>query len=205
MTRHSAQRQQQDNQVSTDSPAPSADCAGRPTASIRRPGPSRCIAGRASRRVRSSSRCAHIIGVVVSETTIETRMAVESVIANSRKSRPTMPPISRIGMKTAISEMLIEKTVKPISLRAFQRRCKRLHAVFNVPRDVLHHHDGVVHHETARDGQRHQREVVEAVAAQVHHRERADQRNRNRDRRDKRGPRRCAERETPRRSPGRSR
>ena len=27
-----------------------------------------------------------------------------------------MPPISRIGMKTAISEMLIDSTVKPTSL-----------------------------------------------------------------------------------------
>ena len=39
----------------------------------------------------------------------------ESVTANSRKSRPTMPPISRMGMKTAISEMHMERTVKPIS------------------------------------------------------------------------------------------
>jgi len=42
-------------------------------------------------------------------------MATESVTANSRKRRPTIPPISRMGMKTAISEMLIESTVKPIS------------------------------------------------------------------------------------------
>ena len=34
------------------------------------------------------SKCAHIIGVVVSETTIETTMAVESVTANSRNRRP---------------------------------------------------------------------------------------------------------------------
>ena len=55
-------------------------------------------------------------GVVVSETTIETRIAAESVIANSRNRRPTMPGIRRIGIKTATREMLIEKTVKPISL-----------------------------------------------------------------------------------------
>jgi len=36
------------------------------------------------------------------------------VIANSRNNRPTIPPISRIGMNTAISEMLIDITVKPI-------------------------------------------------------------------------------------------
>ena len=59
---------------------------------------------------------AHIIGVVVSETIIETAMATERVTANSRNRRPTMPPISRMGMKTATSDKLIEKTVKPISL-----------------------------------------------------------------------------------------
>ncbi len=55
------------------------------------------------------------MGVVTSDTTSEMRIAAERVIANSRKSRPTMPPIKRIGMNTAISEMLIENTVKPIS------------------------------------------------------------------------------------------
>ena len=36
-------------------------------------------------------------------------------MANSRNSRPTMPPISSSGMNTAISETLIETMVKPIS------------------------------------------------------------------------------------------
>ena len=58
-------------------------------------------------RWRPTSR-AHIIGVVVSETTSDTRMATESVTANSRNSRPTMPPMSRIGMKTATSDRLME-------------------------------------------------------------------------------------------------
>jgi hypothetical protein len=56
-----------------------------------------------------------MVGVVVSETTIETMIATDSVTANSRKSRPTMPPIIRMGMKTAIRDMLMLKTVKPIS------------------------------------------------------------------------------------------
>ena len=58
---------------------------------------------------------AHIIGVVVSEMTIETRIASDNVIANSRNSRPTMPPINRIGMNAAISDSVIETTVKPTS------------------------------------------------------------------------------------------
>src|SRR6266568_1513570 len=55
---------------------------------------------------------AHIIGVALSETSKDTRIATESVTANSRKSRPTIPPMKRIGMNTAIREMLIESTVK---------------------------------------------------------------------------------------------
>jgi len=47
-------------------------------------------------------------------------MEIEITIANSRNSRPTMPPIRRIGMNTAISEMLIESTVKPTSLAPFK-------------------------------------------------------------------------------------
>ena len=59
---------------------------------------------------------AHIIGVAVSETSSETPMAIESVTANSRNRRPTMPLIRRMGMNTATSEVLIDRTVKPISL-----------------------------------------------------------------------------------------
>ena len=58
---------------------------------------------------------AHIMGVVVSETTSETRIATERVTANSRNSRPTMPPMKRIGRKTATSDSVIDKTVKVIS------------------------------------------------------------------------------------------
>ncbi len=42
-------------------------------------------------------------------------MAIESVMANSRNSRPTIPPMSRIGMNTATSDKLIDSTVKPTS------------------------------------------------------------------------------------------
>ena len=55
------------------------------------------------------------MGIEVSETTMEMPMAQARITANSRNSRPTMPLIIRIGMKTAISEMLMESTVKPIS------------------------------------------------------------------------------------------
>ena len=47
---------------------------------------------------------------------IETTMAVERVIANSRNKRPTIPAMRRMGIKTAISDRLIERMVNPISL-----------------------------------------------------------------------------------------
>ncbi len=56
------------------------------------------------------------IGVSVSEMKPDSRMAIEIVMANSKKKRPTMPPMNRMGMNTATSETVIEITVKPISL-----------------------------------------------------------------------------------------
>src|ERR1035438_2503910 len=55
---------------------------------------------------------------------MDTRMDAERVTANSRKRRPTIPPINRRGMKTAISEMLMVKTVKPISAAPFNAAAK---------------------------------------------------------------------------------
>ncbi len=72
--------------------------------------------------------------------------------------------------------------VKPIWLAPGQRGLERLHAFFEIAADVLDHHNGVVHHESGGDGERHQRQVVERVAEQVHHRERAHQRQRHGDR-----------------------
>jgi len=61
----------------------------------------------------------HIIGVRVSETSIETRIVTDTVIPNSRNRRPTIPPIKNNGMNTAMSDRLIDKIVKPISPAPF--------------------------------------------------------------------------------------
>ena len=58
---------------------------------------------------------AEIIGVSVSDATVEIRMAKASVTENSRNSRPAAPPSSSSGRKAAISDTEIEITVKPIS------------------------------------------------------------------------------------------
>src|SRR3989442_6536225 len=55
------------------------------------------------------------MGVVVRETARETPMATLRVAENSGKSRPTIPPMRRIGRKTATSDTDIERTVKPTS------------------------------------------------------------------------------------------
>ena len=55
------------------------------------------------------------MGVKVSETIADTNTVIDTVIANSRNRRPTMPPMSSSGMNTATSDRLIETMVKPIS------------------------------------------------------------------------------------------
>ena len=143
------------------------------------------------RRVLAAA-CAHIIGVSVSETTAEIRIVTASVTANSRNSRPTTSPMNSSGISTAISETVSEMMVKPICSAPLSAASQRRLALLDVARDVLDHHDRVVDDEAGRDGQRHQRQVVEAVAEQVHHAEGADQRERHRDARDDRRRARCA-------------
>jgi hypothetical protein len=65
---------------------------------------------------------------------------------------------------------------------------KGCHAHFEIAGDVLDDHDGVVHHKAGCDGERHQREVVDGVAQQVHDAEGAHQRERHGYRRDNGGP-----------------
>ena len=80
-------------------------------------------------------------------------------------------------MNTATSETLIESTVKPISRAPRSAASHRRMPSLEMPRDVLDHHDRIVDDKARGDRQRHQRQVVEAVAEQVHHAERADQRD----------------------------
>ena len=70
--------------------------------------------------------------------------------------------------------------VKPIS-----REPRK--AAFDVTHDVLEHDDGVVDHEADGQRQRQQRQIVDAVAHHVHAGERAQDRHRQRERRDNRG------------------
>jgi hypothetical protein len=109
-------------------------------------------------------------------------MVTARVMANSRKSRPTTSLMKSSGISTAISETVSDMMVKPICSLPLSAACIGLIALFDEARDVLDHHDGVVHHKAGGDGQRHQGEVVQRVAQQVHHAEGADDRQRHRDR-----------------------
>ena len=57
----------------------------------------------------------HSIGVSVTETTPEIRIATQMVTENSRNRRPRTPPMNSTGMNTAASDSVIETMVKPIS------------------------------------------------------------------------------------------
>ncbi len=71
--------------------------------------------------------------------------------------------------------------------RAFERCFLGIVAALDVARDVLDHDDGIVDHEAGGDGERHDRQVVEAEAREIHHRQGADQRQRHRQAGDERG------------------
>ena len=79
--------------------------------------------------------------------------------------------------------------------RALQRRLERPHAVLDVADDVFQHDDGVVDHEADRQRQRQQRHVVDGIVERVHHRAGAEQRDRNRQRRNEGRRRRAQEQE----------
>ena len=61
----------------------------------------------------------HNIGVRLNEMNPESRMAAIIVTENSRNNLPITPPIKRTGIKTAASEIVIDKIVKLISLEPF--------------------------------------------------------------------------------------
>ena len=145
---------------------------------------SRCRAGRASASCGGLRKRLHSIGVRLIETKPETRIATPIVTANSCSSRPTMPPMKSTGMKTAASDRVIARIVNATSCEPSSAACIARLAHLHVPHDVLEHHDRVVDDEADRERQRHQRQVVEAVAEQVHHREGRDDRDRQREARD---------------------
>src|ERR1700730_5710009 len=103
------------------------------------------------------------MGVSVRAIIPEITIATLTVTANSRNNRPISPPINNNGRKTAINEKVIERIVKPISRDPIKAACNG-RSPASIWRDIFHHHDGVVDDETDRDGERHQRYVVDGIA-----------------------------------------
>ena len=73
-----------------------------------------------------------------------------------------------------MSETVREIIVKPICSEPLSAASSGDIAFFDVTADVFDHDDGVVDDETGGDGERHERKVVERVAAEVHHAKSAD-------------------------------
>ena len=59
----------------------------------------------------------------MSETAAEIRIVTLSVIANSRNNRPTISPMNRRGINTAISDTVSERMVKPICSAPLSAAC----------------------------------------------------------------------------------
>src|SRR6185437_9607361 len=77
---------------------------------------------------------------------------------------------------------------EPDLARTDQRRLERRDAFLDVPRHVFQDDDRIVDDEAGGDGQRHQREVVQAETAQIHDAESRDQRHRDGDAGNQRRP-----------------
>ena len=73
-------------------------------------------------------------------------------------------------------------------LHGLERGVTPAHAVLEMPLDVFDHHDGVVNHDADRQHETEQRQIVDREAERRHYREGADQRHRDRDDRNDRGP-----------------
>ena len=127
------------------------------------------------------------MGVSVKLTSMLTMIVAAIVMPNDFRNRPTMPSIMAIGKNTATSESVMASTARPISAVAARRLVRRAALLFDVAKDVLHHHNRVVDHDAHRKRQRQQREAVQGEAHVIDDREGGDDRSRNRQRGDDRG------------------
>ena len=118
----------------------------------------------------------HSIGVRLIETNPDTRIATLIVTANSCSSRPTTPPMNSTGMNTAASDSVIDRIVKAISLEPSNAACigglpismcRTMFSSITIASSTT---------KPTAERQRHERQVVEAVVEQVHHREGRDDR-----------------------------
>ncbi len=124
---------------------------------------------------------AHIIGVRVRETTADATTEMLSVIANSRKRRPTIPVMKRRGMKHGDERDTKRNHSEADLLCAFQRGSHGRLTHLNEADDILDHHDGIIDDKAGGDGERHERQIIETEADEFHHAKRSYDRKRQRD------------------------
>src|SRR5882724_11868807 len=89
-----------------------------------------------------------------------------------------MPAMKAVGMKTAQSTSAIATSAPPTSSMVLCAASRGPRPA-QIALDVLHHHDGVVHHDADRKDQAEQRQIVEREAERRHDEEGADQRYRD--------------------------
>src|SRR6516225_6924726 len=78
---------------------------------------------------------------------------------------------------------------------ALHRGLVGTHTIFDMAHNVLEHDNGIVHHKSHRDGQGHERDVVEAVANQINEASGTEQRQRDGDARNNGRPERAQKNE----------
>ena len=101
--------------------------------------------------------------------------------------RPVVPGKNATGTNTATSTMPMTMTAENTSrIASIAASCARLPVLAHVPFDVLDHDDRVVDDDAGREHDAEQRQRVDRKTEQLHEREGADERDRNRDRRNDR-------------------
>ena len=127
------------------------------------------------------------IGVSVTETTPEMRIAVVMVTANSRNSRPEYAGHEQNRDEHRRERRRHREDRESDFLRSLECRFERRLAGLHVAHDVLEHDDGVVDDEANREDEGHHRQVVEAVVQHLHDREGAEDREGQGERGNERG------------------
>ena len=132
---------------------------------------------------------AHSAGDSVSALIAERNIDTATVTANWRNSSPEMPGMKATGTNTESSTSVIAMIgakICPIAILVASRG-RQFGMVFHHLLDRLDHDDRIVHDDADGQHDRQQRDGVGGIADRVQHDERADQADRNRDRRDQRG------------------
>ena len=124
------------------------------------------------------------MGVRVNDTTAEKMIVTPSVMANSRNNRPTTSPMNKRGIEHGNKGHCQGKNREPNLFGTLERGFEGRIALLDVPSDILDHDNGIVHDKTRGNGQRHERQVVEAESQKIHDPEGPDNGKRNGDGRD---------------------